>query len=422
MRGSPARRVVVTHFLKWSAVFAATLMLWLGPVARAADPIKIGFSASLTGGLASSGKANLLAQQIWQEQINAKGGLLGRQVQLVYYDDQSKADTIPGIYAKLIDVDKADLLMGAATNLIVAAMPEIMQRQKMVMVLVALGSNDEFKYPRYFQTAAWGSDAKGVIGRAFFEVAKTITPRPKTVAFVGADAEFSNNVLTGARALAKQEGFDIVYDRTYPPSTTDYTPIVRAIQAASPDLVFVASYPLDSVGLVRAATEVGLKTQMFGGGMVGLQYATFLQQLADKVDRVVNYHLYVPAPTMSFPGIEDFLKTYQARAPEQGTDPLGFYQPPFAYAAMQILEQAVKATGTLDDAKLADYIHKNEFDTIVGKVRFDAKGEWATPRLLMIQYQNIEGSNLDQYRKPGKAVILYPPQYKDGELQHPFLQ
>ncbi len=422
MHGSPACRAFATVVLKWSAVFAATLTLWFSQAAQAADPIKIGFSASLTGGLASSGKANLLAQQIWQEQINAKGGLLGRQVQLVYYDDQSKADTIPGIYAKLIDVDKVDLLMGAATNLIVAAMPEIMQRQKMVMVLVALGSNDEFKYPRYFQTAAWGSDAKGVIGHAFFEVAKTITPRPKTVAFVGADAEFSNNVLTGARALAKQDGRQVVYDRTYPPSTTDYTPIVRAIQAANPDLVFVASYPLDSVGLVRAATEVGLKTQMFGGGMVGLQYATFLQQLADKVDRVVNSHLYVPAPTMSFPGIEDFLKTYQARAPEQGTDPLGFYQPPFAYAAMQILEQAVKATGTLDDAKLADYIHKNEFDTIVGKVRFDAKGEWATPRLLMIQYQNIEGGNLDQYRKPGKAVILYPPQYKDGELQHPFLQ
>ncbi len=84
--------------------------------------------------------------------------------------------------------------MGAATNLIVAAMPEIMQHQKLVMVLVALGSNDEFKYPRYFQTAAWGPDAKGVIGNAFFEVAKTISPRPKTVAIVGADAEFSNNV------------------------------------------------------------------------------------------------------------------------------------------------------------------------------------------------------------------------------------
>jgi branched-chain amino acid transport system substrate-binding protein len=409
-------------FSKFSVVIVATLTLYSHSVAHAADPIKIGFSTSLTGGLASSGKANLLAQQIWQEKINTEGGLLGRPIQLVYYDDQSKADTIPGIYAKLLDVDKVDLLMGAATNLIVAAMPEIMQRQKMVMVLVALGSNDEFKYPRYFQTAAWGPDAKGVMGRAFFEVAKTIIPRPKTVAIVGADAEFSNNVMTGARAIAKQEGFPIVYDHTYPPSTTDYSPIVRAIEATNPDLVFVASYPLDSVGIVRAATELGLKTQMFGGGMVGLQYATFLQQLAEKLDRVVNYHLYVPSPTMSFAGIEDFLKVYQARAPQQGTDPLGFYQPPFAYAAMQILEQAIKVTGTLNDDKLADYIHKSEFDTIVGKIRFDAKGEWAKPRLLMIQYQNIDGSSLDQYRTPGKAVILYPPEYKDGDLQHPFSQ
>jgi branched-chain amino acid transport system substrate-binding protein len=411
-------------FASWLSKSSVALAaaLWWTVAAPAAETIKIGFSASLTGGLASSGKANLLAQQIWQEKVNAEGGLLGRQVQLVFYDDQSSATTVPGIYAKLLDVDKVDLLMGAATNLIVAAMPEIMQRQKLVMVLVALGSNDVFRYPRYFQTAAWGPDAKGVMGRAFFEVAKTITPRPKTVALVGADAEFSNNVLIGARAIAKQDGFDIVYDRTYPPSTTDYTPIVRAMQATNPDLVFVASYPVDSVGIVRAATELGLKTQLFGGGMVGLQYATFLQQLAEKLDRVVNYHLYVPAPTMNFPGIVDFLKTYQARAPQQGTDPLGYYQPPFAYAAMQILEQAVKATGTLDDTKLAEYIHKNEFDTIVGKIRFDAKGEWATPRLLMIQYQNIEGSSLDQYRKPGTAVILYPPEYKDGELQHPFAQ
>jgi branched-chain amino acid transport system substrate-binding protein len=405
----PLGAILLTFFaLLWSAS------------SQAADPIKIGFSASLTGGLASSGKANLLAQQIWMEQVNAKGGLLGRQVDLDYYDDQSSAAQIPGIYAKLLDVDKVDLLMGAATNLIVAALPQIMQRQKMVVVLLALGSNDEFKYQRYFQTAAWGPDTKGVISNAFFEIAKTISPRPKTVAIVGADADFSNNAMTGARANAKEDGFEIVYDRTYPPGTTDYSPIVRAIQATNPDLVFVASYPLDSVGIVRAATELGLKAKMFGGAMVGLQYATFLQQLAEKLDRVVNYHLYVPAPTMNFPGIEDFLKIYQARAAQQGTDPLGFYQPPFAYAAMQVIEQAVKATGTLDDGKLAEYIHKNEFNTIVGNIRFDAKGEWAKARLLMIQYQNIDGSNLDQYRTAGKAVILYPPEYKNGTLQQPF--
>jgi branched-chain amino acid transport system substrate-binding protein len=401
------------------AVLIAVFVIW-APQAQAADPIKIGFSASLSGALASSGKANLLAQQIWAEEINAKGGLLGRPVQLVFYDDQTNASIIPGIYAKMIDIDKVDLLMGAATNLIVAAMPLIMQRHKMVMVLVALGSNDEFKYPRYFQTAAWGPDAKGVIGNAFFEVAKTISPRPKTVAIVGADAEFSNNVMIGARAIAKKEGFNIVYDRTYPPATVDYTPIVRSIQATNPDLVFVASYPLDSVGMVRAATELGLKTQLFGGGMVGMQYAVFMRQLGDKLNRVVNYHLYVPSPKMKFPGIEEFLKTYQARAPQQGTDPLGFYQPPFAYAAMQVLEQAVKATGSLDDGKLADYIHKSAFNTIVGEVRFDEKGEWAKPRLLMVQFQNVQSGNLDQYMTSGKQVILYPPEYKDGELQQPF--
>jgi branched-chain amino acid transport system substrate-binding protein len=401
------------------AILIAVSVFWTQQ-AQAADPIKIGFSASLTGALASSGKANLLAQQIWAEEINAKGGLLGRAVQLVFYDDQTNASVVPGIYAKLIDIDKVDLLMGAATNLIVAAMPQIIERRKMVMVLVALGSNDEFKYPRYFQTAAWGPDAKGVIGNAFFEVAKTISPRPKTVAIVGADAEFSNNVMIGARAIAKKEGFNIVYDRTYPPATVDYTPIVRAIQATNPDLVFVASYPLDSVGMVRAATELGLKTQLFGGGMVGMQYAVFMRQLGDKLNRVVNYHLYVPSPKMKFPGIEEFLKTYQARAPQQGTDPLGFYQPPFAYAAMQILEQAVKATGSLDDGKLADYIHKSAFNTIVGEIRFDEKGEWAKPRLLMVQFQNVQGGNLDQYMTSGKQVILYPPGYKDGELQQPF--
>jgi branched-chain amino acid transport system substrate-binding protein len=152
VRSSP--RGAVFWAAIWRIAFGVTLAVLLGLSVHADEPIKIGFSTSLTGGLASSGKANLLAQQIWQEKINAGGGLLGRSVQLVYYDDQSKADTVPGIYAKLINVDKVDLLMGAATNLIVAAMPEIMQRQKLVMVLVALGSNDEFKYPRYFQTAA----------------------------------------------------------------------------------------------------------------------------------------------------------------------------------------------------------------------------------------------------------------------------
>jgi len=406
----------------WAGASLLAAMSLIGAIAPAPaqEPIKIGFSVSLTGGLASSGKAHLLSKQIWLEEINAKGGLLGRPVKLVYYDDQTNAATVPGIYAKLMDIDKVDVLMGAATNLIVAAMPMIMERKKMVMVLLALGSNAEFKYPRYFQSAPFGPDPKGVLSSAFFAVAKSINPTPKTVALVGADAEFANNVLIGARENAKQAGLQIVYDRSYPPSTVDYTPIVRAVQATNPDLVLLASYPPDSVGMVRAATEIGLKTQLFGGAMVGMQYASLITQLSEKLNRVVNYHFFVPSPKMNFPGIDEFLKKYQAQAKDAGVDPLGFYQPPFAYAAMQVLQQAITATGSLNDDKLAAYIHGNSFNTIVGEIRFNDLGEWANARTLMIQFQGIQGQGLEQYLTGHRQVIVYPAEYKEGDLEQPF--
>jgi len=406
----------------WAGASLLAAMSLIGAIAPAPaqEPIKIGFSVSLTGGLASSGKAHLLSKQIWLEEINAKGGLLGRPVKLVYYDDQTNAATVPGIYAKLMDIDKVDVLMGAATNLIVAAMPMIMERKKMVMVLLALGSNAEFKYPRYFQSAPFGPDPKGVLSSAFFAVAKSINPTPKTVALVGADAEFANNVLIGARENAKQAGLQIVYDRSYPPSTVDYTPIVRAVQATNPDVVLLASYPPDSVGMVRAATEIGLKTQLFGGAMVGMQYASLITQLSEKLNRVVNYHFFVPSPKMNFPGIDGFLKKYQAQAKDAGVDPLGFYQPPFAYAAMQVLQQAITATGSLNDDKLAAYIHGNSFNTIVGEIRFNDLGEWANARTLMIQFQGIQGQGLEQYLTGHRQVIVYPAEYKEGDLEQPF--
>ena len=406
----------------WAGASLLAAMSLIGAIAPAPaqEPIKIGFSVSLTGGLASSGKAHLLSKQIWLEEINAKGGLLGRPVKLVYYDDQTNAATVPGIYAKLMDIDKVDVLMGAATNLIVAAMPMIMERKKMVMVLLALGSNAEFKYPRYFQSAPFGPDPKGVLSSAFFAVAKSLNPTPKTVALVGADAEFANNVLIGARENAKQAGLQIVYDRSYPPSTVDYTPIVRAVQATNPDAVLLASYPPDSVGMVRAATEIGLKTQLFGGAMVGMQYASLITQLSEKLNRVVNYHFFVPSPKMNFPGIDGFLKKYQAQAKDAGVDPLGFYQPPFAYAAMQVLQQAITATGSLNDDKLAAYIHGNSFNTIVGEIRFNDLGEWANARTLMIQFQGIRGQGLEQYLTGHRQVIVYPAEYKQGDLEQPF--
>lgn len=386
------------------------------------EPIRIGFSMALTGGLAGGGRAALLAYQIWADQVNQKGGLLGRKVELVHYDDQSNPATVPGIYTKLLDIDKVDLVIsGYASVPTAAAMPVVMQRGKLFLSLFALAGNDAFQYDRYFQLQPNGPDAKHEFSKGFYELAMGLSPKPASIALVGADAEYSILALEGARDNAKTYGTKIVYDRSYPPSTVDFTPIVRSIKAARPDLLFIASYPPDSAGMIRTIHEVGFGARMVGGGMIGLQFATLKHQLGPMLENIVAYDLYVPEPTMKFPGIEQFLVTYRERARPAGVDPLGLYIPPFAYAEMQILQSAIEAVGSLDDAKLADHIRANAFDTIVGTIRFGDRGEWAEPRILTIQYQGIEGDDLAQFERPGKQVILHPPRYKSGELRSPFV-
>jgi len=134
----------------------------------------------------------------------------------------------------------------------------------------------------------------------------------------------------------------------------------------------------------------------------------------------VNYEFYVPEPTVKFPGIDDFLARYQAQAEKAGVDPLGHYIPPFAYAYVQVLGQAVEATKSVDQKKVAEYIQANEFNTIVGKIRFAPNGEWAKSRVLMVQFQNIKGGDVAQFKKPGTRVLLYPEEWKSGKLIYPY--
>jgi hypothetical protein len=225
--------------------------LCFGAVTQAAEPIKIGMSMALTGPLAGTGKAALLGTQIWVEDINAKGGILGRPIQLIYYDDQSNPSLVPGIYTKLIDVDKVDLVTsGYATNMVAPAMPIVMGHGLVFVGLYALDVNAQFNYDRYFSIVPQGTEARLEFSRGFYQVALSMDPKPATVAIVGADAEYAHIATDGARENAQKLGLKIVYDRTYPPNTVDFVPIVRAIQATSPDLVFLASYPLDSAGMV----------------------------------------------------------------------------------------------------------------------------------------------------------------------------
>ncbi|HVY58006.1 MAG TPA: amino acid ABC transporter substrate-binding protein [Xanthobacteraceae bacterium] len=404
-----------------SLAAAASIALAGGASAQSGEPIKIGFSMAQTGGLAANGKSALLAQKIWEDDVNAKGGLLGRPVKLIYYDDQSNPSTVPAIYTKLLDVDKVDLVIGGyATAMLAPAMPVIMQHNKVFIGLLGLAVNTEFNYPNYFVMIPSGPDPKPSFTKGFFETAMAQNPKPKTVAIVAADQEFSRNASDGARSNAKAAGLKIVYDKTYPPSTTDFGPIVRAIQATNPDLVVVCSYPPDSVGMARAVNEIGFKPKMIGGAMVGLQNTSIKTQLGPVLNGWVNYDFWLPVPKLQFPGVNELMKKYQAKAASEGVDPLGYYMAPWGYAQLQVLADAVTATKSLDDQKIADYIRSHTFKTVLGDVKFGEKGEWAQSRVLQIQFHDIKGNDVEQFREMNTQTVLTPAEYKSGNVIYPF--
>jgi len=416
-RRSFARAAVAAGALAFAAGVLVT-----GP-AQAAKPIKIGFSMALTGGLAGAGKAALISMEIWRDDVNKRGGLLGRPVEFVYYDDATQPAKVPPIYTKLLNVDKVDLVVSSyGTNEIAPAMPIVMRKKLVFPSLFGLAVNDEFKYDRYFQIMPAGPEPKADWSKGFFELALAQNPKPKTVAIVAADSEFTINAAVGARKNAKAAGFIIVYDKTYPMATTDYSPIVRAIEATNADIVYVASYPPQSVGMVKAANEVGLKAKMFGGAMVGLQFAAIQKNLGPQLNNIINYDFWVPEPTLQFPGVNEFLAKYQKAAVGKGVDPLGHYLPPYAYAYLQVLEQAINATKSLDQGKLAAYMHKATFKTVVGDVKFAQNGEWAKSRMLFVQFRDVQPNNMDQFAKAGKRIVLYPKEWKSGDIVYPYKQ
>jgi branched-chain amino acid transport system substrate-binding protein len=415
--------------LKWRgalASFVATAALAAfgvpaGAQAPSGQPITIGFGMALTGPLAANGKQALLGAKIWEETINKKGGLLGRPVKLVYYDDQSNPSTVPGIYTKLLDVDKVDLVTGPyATAMIAPAMPVVMQKGKVFIGLFGLAVNSEFNYPKYFAMIPSGPETKPSFTKGFFDVAAQQNPKPQTVALVAADQEFSRNACEGARENAKAVGMRVVYDKTYPPTTTDFSPIVRAIQATNPDIVSVCSYPLDSVGMVKAANEIGFKPKMIGGAMVGLQATVFKTQLGPLLNGWVNYETWVPSEKMLTPEVKEFLATYQSRAAAEGVDPLGYYLGTWGYAYMELLGNAITGAKSINDDQVANYLRSNPVKTIMGDIKFGKGGEWAESRMLQVQYHGIKGNTVDQFKGMDTQTVLTPADLKTGNVIYPY--
>ncbi|MBV8577966.1 MAG: amino acid ABC transporter substrate-binding protein, partial [Acetobacteraceae bacterium] len=300
-----------------AAALAFLAMLLTIGVARAeapsGPPLTIGFSMPLTGGLAVNGTSGLLAMQIWAEDTNKNGGLLGRPVKLVYYDDQTNPSLVPGIYTKLLDVDKVDLVVSAyGTNVTAPALPVVIQHNKTFMGLFAMDVNEEFHYPKYFSMLPVGPDPRAAISEGFFQIVNANKEKLglKTIALAVDDGEATRNTADGARVNIKKAGLTVVYDKTYPPTTTDFTPIIRAIQATNPDIVYFASYPPDSVGLIRAMHELGLNTKMCCGTMTGPQSTSIKTSLGPMLNGIITFDFWLPAPKLRFPGVTEFLKEY----------------------------------------------------------------------------------------------------------------
>ena len=407
------------------ACYAALLVagaLFLPNATQAAEPIRVGLSMALTGSVAPIGKQVLTALQIWRDDVNAKGGLLERPIELVFYDDQSNPTNIPQLYTKLINVDKVDLLIGPyATNMVAPAIPVLMQFKKTTIGILANAANSKLHYDQYFSMLPTGPEPQKAFSRGFFELATGTKPRPRTVAIVAADAEFAQNAADGAhQTIAEVGGFEIVSDRSYPPSTADFTPIMRAVKAFDPDIVYVAAYPPDSVGIVRAANEIGLTPKMFGGTLIGLLVTPIKMQLGPLLNGIINNEVFLPSPAFTFRGTLELLAKYQVIARMQGMDPMGWAFPPLGYAAGQVLAQAVEGAKSLDHPTVAAYIRSHSFSTVVGDITFGKDGEWEKSRVVFTQFQNVTSNALDQFKDTTHEVVIWPNEYKSGDMIYPY--
>ncbi|MCP3402146.1 amino acid ABC transporter substrate-binding protein [Bradyrhizobium sp. CCGB20] len=384
-------------------------------------PIRIGYCLSLTGPVSGNSRSAQLTHDIWRDQVNIRGGLLGRPVELVRYDDQGDGSRVASLYARLIEDDRVDLVMGGyGTNTNLAALPEITARRRFFVGLMALGANIELQYSDYFAMIPTGPDPNASLTEGFFETASLQNPRPTTVALLSADAVFSRNPILGAKANATKYKFEIVHEATYPLTTTDFAPFLDAAARSECDLLFLCSYLQDSVDLLRSLDRHSFRPKMVGASMIGPQNAGVRSQLGPLLNGIVNYEYWVPAPSLAFEGVDKLLKTYSSRAAGSAVDPLGHYMAPLAYSQMQVIEQAIEGTRSLNDSALSEFTRNTEFSTVMGKIKFGVRGEWAHPRVLQLQFQNVDGSDVEQYRDGSRQVVVAPRELASGQLIYPF--
>jgi branched-chain amino acid transport system substrate-binding protein len=346
-------------------------------------PIVVGISLPLTGDFSQPGGEARKGYEIWRDQVNADGGLLGRKVELKITDDASNQDTVVTDYTKLITQDKVDLLLGTFSTLLNFPASAVAEKNGMLYVEPAGGAPKMFDRgfkKLFFAQQATASHQPDV----FVDYIKSLPAdqRPKTAAYPTQDDPFTTPVIASMQKQLEALGVQTVYTTTYPADATNFQTIASAIAAAKPDLIAQGAVFEDGVGLIRSLQQLNYSPKMMFQTSAPSNAGQYSDGIGKENTEGVFYTVSWNEKAKT-PGNDKFVAEYAKRyaggiPAEDAAD---------AYAAAQTVQAAVKAVGSLDQTKLADWLHKNEVDSILGPLAWDEKGA-PTKQFLLGQWQN----------------------------------
>jgi branched-chain amino acid transport system substrate-binding protein len=377
------------------AVLAACVVVAAGAGVEAQGPIRIGASMSLTGTYAKLGKNQHEGYQLCQKDLNARGGLLGRKVEFVVYDDQSTPATAVRLYEKLITEDRVDAVMGPYSSPVTEAAANVTEKYKKVMVAPLAATTSIFRKGRKHIFMVISPAEVYLEGLVDMAARRGL----KTVAVVNEDTLFSKAAAAGAVDLARKKGMQVVFTEAYPKGNTDFSALLTKVRAANPDVIAAATYFDDAVALTRQMRELNVNPKMYGvtvGGDLPEFYDT-LKQNAEYIYGATQWE-----HTLPYPGNKEFFEAYKK---EFGHEPS--YHSAAGYAGCLIYAEAVKRAGSLEGDKVREQLLKLEMKTLFGEYKVDQDGFQTAHKMVTFQWQGE------------RKVTVWPDELAQGKAKFP---
>jgi branched-chain amino acid transport system substrate-binding protein len=381
----------------FGALAAAVVVLAAGVATEAQGPIRIGASLSLTGTYAKLGKNQHEGYQLCEKDLNARGGLLGRKVQFVVYDDQSMPPTGVRLYEKLITEDKVDVVMGPYSSPITEAVANVTEKYKKIMVTPLAATTSIFrKEPRRKYVFMILSPAEVYLEGLLDMAAKRGL---KTVAVINEDTLFSKAAASGAVELAKKKGLQVLFTEAYPKGNTDFSALLTKVKATNPDVLAAATYFDDAVALTRQMKELNVNPKMYGV-TVGGDLPEFYDTLKGNAEYIYGATQW--EPVLNYPGNKEWFESYKAEFKHEPS-----YHSAAGYAGCLIYAEGVKRANSLDADKVREQLLKLETRTMFGDYKVDQDGFQTAHKMVTFQWQKE------------KKVVVWPDDLAQGKIVFP---